>query len=135
MPTHLSTHGIGAIKETGSTFTITADRGSAVVKPTEANELTGWIHFTIPSPATGGPNLNSVSIDFHSQTATVDTVAVYLANSLKFKEENLQRGQSFVLPIPSGQAIYNGKGIAVSVQVQFQDSNSKLHFQSVSIGI
>jgi hypothetical protein len=135
MSTTLSTHGIGAIKDSGSSFTITADKGSALVKPTNANQLSGWIHFTIPSPPVESPNLKNVTIDFHSQSATVETVAVYLANAQKYREENLQRGESFTLSIASQQAIYNGKGIAVSIMVQFDSVSSKLQFQSVSIGL
>lgn len=136
MTTVLSTHGMGAIKDSNSTFTITADRGSALVKPTDANHLEGWIHFTIPSPPATDPNLKSVTIDFSSQSATVETVAVYLANMQKFKEENLQKGQSFTLDIASVRRVtYAGKGIAVSIFVEFSSSASNLRFQSVAIEV
>ncbi|KAI1657623.1 hypothetical protein F4813DRAFT_70263 [Daldinia decipiens] len=135
MTTWISTHGIGAIKDSTSSFSITADKGSALVKPTSPNELSGWIHFTIPSPPVNNPNLKVVAVDFSSQSATVDSVAIYLANSVKFKEEELQKGQSFTLTISSTQAIYQGKGISVSVFVQFDSVASNLRFQSVGIQV
>lgn len=135
MATWLSTHGLGAIKDSSSTFTITADTGSALVKPTSANELSGWIHFTIPSPPATNPNLQTIAIDFQSQSATVETVAVYFANMQKYKGDNLQRGQSFTLTLASGSAIYDGKGIAVSIYVKFDNVASTLRFQSVAVQV
>ncbi|KAI8963669.1 hypothetical protein F5Y11DRAFT_140971 [Daldinia sp. FL1419] len=135
MTTWISTHGIGAIKDSTSTFAITADKGSALVRPTNATELSGWIHFTIPSPPVNNPTLKVVAVDFSSQSATVDSVAIYLANLIKFKEEGLQKGQSFTLPINSTQATYQGKGISVSIYVQFDNVSSNLRFQSVGIQV
>ncbi|KAI1642121.1 uncharacterized protein F4817DRAFT_310721 [Daldinia loculata] len=135
MTTWISTHGIGAIKDSTSTFSITADKGSALVKPTSPNELSGWIHFTIPSPPVNNPNLKVVAVDFSSQSATVDAVAIYLANLVKFKEEGLQKGQSFSLTISSAQAVYQGKGISVSILVEFDSVASNLRIQSVGIQV
>ncbi|KAI0106665.1 hypothetical protein F4814DRAFT_66010 [Daldinia grandis] len=135
MTTWISTHGIGAIKDSTSTFSITADKGSALVKPTDANELSGWIHFTIPSPPVNSPNLKVVAVDFSSQSANVDSVFIHLANLVKFKEEGLQKGQSFTLTINSAQAVYQGKGISVSVYIQFDSVASNLRFQSVGIQV
>ncbi|XXH00826.1 hypothetical protein Hte_007177 [Hypoxylon texense] len=135
MTTWISTHGIGAIKDSSSSFAITADKGSALVRPTNPNQLTGWIHFTIPSPPVNNPNLKEVAVDFSSQSASVDTVAVYLANSVKFKEEGLQKDQSFILQITSTSAVYERKGIAVSIFVQFDNVGSNLRLQSVGIQV
>ncbi|KAI1465548.1 uncharacterized protein F4812DRAFT_128337 [Daldinia caldariorum] len=136
MATWLSTHGIGAIKDSNSSFAIVADKGSALVKPTDPNALSGWIHFTIPSPPVNNPNLKVVAIDFSSQSANVEAVAVYLANIQKYKEEGLQRGQSFTLSLPSNpQVLYQGKGISVSILVQFDNISSNLRLQSVGIQV
>ncbi|KAI2777519.1 hypothetical protein F4815DRAFT_290148 [Daldinia loculata] len=135
MTTWISTHGIGAIKDSTSTFSITADKGSALIKPTSPNELSGWIHFTIPSPPVNNPNLKVVAVDFSSHSANVDAVAIYLANLVKFKEEGLQKGQSFSLTINSAQAVYQGKGISVSILVEFDSVASNLRIQSVGIQV
>ncbi|RYP40662.1 hypothetical protein DL767_001520 [Monosporascus sp. MG133] len=135
MATWLSTHGIGAIKDTNSTFVITADAGSASVNPSSASQLTGWIHFTIPSPPNTNPNLKTLAVDFSTQQATVDQVQVYLANDQVFSKTNLQKGQSFQLSIASTSAVYNGKGVAVSVYLKFNNVNSTLNFQSVAIEV
>lgn len=135
MATWLSTHGIGAIKDSDSTFSITAESGSAVVKPTRGDNLTGWLHFIIPSPPVNNPNLKNLAIDFATQGASVDSVAVYLANNEIFKKNKLQKGQSFELKIISSEATYEGKGIAVSVFLKFVSVNSTLDFQSVAVEV
>jgi hypothetical protein len=135
MTTWLSTHGIGAIKDTTSTFTISADKGSAVVRPSDATKLSGWIHFTIPSPPANNPNLLAVAVDFSSQSATVETVSLYLANLVKFTMTGLQKGQSFTLPISGSQALYQGKGVSLSILVEFENIGSSLRFQSVGVQI
>ena len=133
MTTWLSTHGIGAIKDSQSSFSITADKGSALIKPTNPSQLSGYIHFTIPSPPVNNPNLKAVAVDFSSQSASVDTVLVYLANNEEFKKENLQRGQSFQLDI--SDVAYGGKGIALMILVNFNSVDSTLNFQSVGIQV
>ncbi|KAI4859658.1 hypothetical protein F4820DRAFT_453673 [Hypoxylon rubiginosum] len=110
MATWLSTHGIVAITDTKSSFIITAESGSALVKPGDPEQLTGW-------------------------TAHVQEVAIYLANMQKFKQENLQRGQSFEEPIVGQQVVYNGKGIAVSIRLVFENMGSSLRFQSIAIKV
>ncbi|KAI1806578.1 hypothetical protein F4811DRAFT_135552 [Daldinia bambusicola] len=136
MSTWISTHGIGAIKDSTSSFSITADKGSALVKPTNPNQLSGWIHFTIPSPPVNNPNLKVVAVDFSSQSASVESVAIYLANAVKFREDGLQRGQSFNLTIPNSPAVlYEGKGISVSIYVEFENVSSNLRLQSVGIQV
>ncbi|KAI3319122.1 hypothetical protein HD806DRAFT_510048 [Xylariaceae sp. AK1471] len=135
MTTWLSTHGIGAIKDSDSTFSIVAESGSAVVKPTQANQLTGWLHFVIPSPPVTNPNLKTLAIDFSTQGATVEGVAVYLANNEIYTKNKLQRGQSFTLKILSAESTYDGKGVAVSVFIKFTGVTSTLNFQSVAIEV
>ncbi|ROV89113.1 hypothetical protein VMCG_09861 [Cytospora schulzeri] len=136
MATWLSTHGIGAIKDSHSTFSIAADAGSAIVHPTDANDTKGWIHFTIPSPPASSPNLRAVAVNFSSHSATVERVQVYLANSLVFDESNLQMTTHYTSDIASAAStVYKGKGIAVSVYVEFDNLNSKLKFQSVGVQV
>ncbi|KAK3984672.1 hypothetical protein QBC44DRAFT_336571 [Cladorrhinum sp. PSN332] len=135
MTNAISEHGFGAIKDSGSTFTIVADKGSALIRPSNTNQLTGWIYFTLPSPAPGYTGLKNVTIDFSSQSAYVDAVNIWLANRKVFSAENLQKTSSWTEDIAAGQAVYQGKGIAVAVYVEFDSLASALRFQSVSIGI
>ncbi|KAK7748031.1 hypothetical protein SLS53_001283 [Cytospora paraplurivora] len=138
MTTWLSTHGIGAIKDSSSTFRITADGGSGLVKPTkseDSNDTSGWIHFTIPSPPASYPNLRAVAVNFSSQSATVERVKVHLGNLQVFEQNELQATSSFEFEIASSSAVYRNKGIAVSVYVEFENVASKLKFQSIGIRV
>lgn len=105
------------------------------IRPTNPNILTGWIHYTIPSPPPNNLDFKKVRVDFSTQSATVDAVEVYLSNAQKFKQDGLQQGQSFELPIAAGQATYGGKGITVSIKVKFEAVGSHLEFQSVAIQV
>ncbi|KAF2969125.1 hypothetical protein GQX73_g4409 [Xylaria multiplex] len=135
MATWISTHGIGAITDTDSSFTITAASGSALVKPGNSGQLSGWIHYTIPDPPATNPSLITLAVDFASQSAFVQDVAIYLANVEKFKRTNLQRGQSFEESIVDQKVVYNGKGIMVSIKVEFENMGSSLRFQSIGIKV
>lgn len=57
MATWLSTHGIVAITDTKSSFIITAESGSALVKPGDPEQLTGWVYYTHPQPTHHKPKL------------------------------------------------------------------------------
>ncbi|ROW12959.1 hypothetical protein VPNG_04662 [Cytospora leucostoma] len=136
--TWLSTHGIGAIKDSSSTFEISADGGSGLIKPAKSDtssDTAGWIHFTVPSPPASHPNLKAVAVDFSSQSATVDRLRVHLGKSQVLEQHNLQATSSFKFDIASSSAVYTTKGIAVSVYVDFENVASKLRFQSVAVEV
>ncbi|KAI1391486.1 uncharacterized protein F4822DRAFT_396867 [Hypoxylon trugodes] len=132
MPPWISAPGISAIKDSKSTFEIIIDRGSALIRPTFDDGLAGWIHFAIPSPASNTRNLNVLAIDFSGSAATVDKVAIYLANDPQFKKENLQKRESFKLDMPDSIS-YEGTGISVSTYLQFEGIYSQISFHSVGI--
>ncbi|KAK4183778.1 hypothetical protein QBC35DRAFT_507317 [Podospora australis] len=137
MTTYLATHGFGAIKDSNSTFTITTvtKTGSAVIKPTDPNELSGWIHYTIQSPSADQPNLKTAIVDFSSQSATIETVEIHMAQKNAFVADNLQATQAITLPITgyAGAVTFNGKGLALSVYIVFSSLSSSISLQSVSI--
>ncbi|KAK4158754.1 hypothetical protein QBC43DRAFT_248868 [Cladorrhinum sp. PSN259] len=135
MTNAISEHGFGAIKDSSTTFTIQADKGSALIRPTNNTQLTGWIYYTLPSPAPGYTGLKNITIDFSSQSATVDAVQIWLANRKVWDAENLQKTSTFSEDIATGQATYSGKGIGVGIYVEFDSLASTLRFQNVSIGI
>ncbi|KAI1391485.1 uncharacterized protein F4822DRAFT_187079 [Hypoxylon trugodes] len=137
MTTWISTHGIGAIKDSASSFNIVIEKGYALVKPTTANQLSGWVHYTIPSPPVDYPNLKKASVDFTAQAATVEKVEVYFANSRKFQEAGLSHSSTFTLDVQANQGpvVYGGKGISVSIFVQFGGMGSTIKLQSVAIQV
>ncbi|KAK9776311.1 hypothetical protein SCAR479_06923 [Seiridium cardinale] len=135
MTTWITTHGIGAIKDSKSTFEITVENGSGVVRPTTATDLRGWVHFTIPGPPVDKPVLKIAQIDFSSQSASVETMQLYLANRRVFDEGQLQKTSSFDLDISSSKAIYQDKGIALSLELVFNNVGGALRFQSVGIQV
>ncbi|KAL7789846.1 hypothetical protein V8C37DRAFT_403849 [Trichoderma ceciliae] len=131
----ITTHGVGVIKDSENSFTVTIDGGDAYVRPTKATELTGIVHFTIPSPPKNNPNLAAVRVDFASQNAFVNTVAVFFANDEKFSHERLQKTSSFQIAIAAGSATYTEFGISVSVGIKFSNLDSSIIFQSVGVQI
>lgn len=128
----LATHGIGVIKDTDAHLIIKATAGSARVQPVDSESTKGVVHFTIPSPAGSSPSLKVFQLDFSSQSATVETITIYMANSSKFVATDLQKPDSFTLPLDN-EPPYNGKGISVAVGLQFDNKDSHLDFQSVGI--
>lgn len=124
---------MGATKDSDSSFVVKAVGGSAVVQPTKAAEKQGWVFFTIPSPPDDYPNLKTVEVAFSSQTATVDAVSVYIANIQKWSQSNLQQTSTFDTDVSSVSASFDKKGIAVAVQLTFENLNSKINFQSVAV--
>ncbi|CAH0027205.1 unnamed protein product [Clonostachys rhizophaga] len=132
-PTWFTTHGIGAIKDTNNSFSITSDGGSAKISPTSASELKGWVHYTIPNPDPDNSSLKAIQVDFSSQSASVDGVKLHFANSLKFSVSDLQETSSFELDIASSSAVYSDKGIAVSLYLSFDSINGWVKLQSVGV--
>ncbi|KAI0437069.1 hypothetical protein F4803DRAFT_571352 [Xylaria telfairii] len=135
MATWISTHGIGAITDSNSTFAITAEGGSAIVTPKNSTQLAGWVHFAMPNPPATSTTLQLLAVDFSTQSATVEDVAIYLGNRQALSLTNLQKTTSFTESIAPQGATYTGKGIAVSIRIQFDGMGSKLRFQSVSIQV
>ncbi|CAH0002478.1 unnamed protein product [Clonostachys byssicola] len=135
-PIWFTTHGIGAIKDTDNSFSITSDGGSAKISPTSDtsdSDLKGWVHYTIPNPNPDNSSLKAIQVDFSSQSASVDGVKLHFANSLKFSVSDLQQTSSFNLDIASSSAVYSNKGIAVSLYLSFDDKHSWLKLQSVGV--
>lgn len=134
MTTWLSTHGVGAIKDTASTFAITVDRGSAVVRPTSANQLTGWIHFVIPSPPANNLNLKKFAVHFPPRERPLRKWLFTLPTTRCTTWAD--SGQFFELDIPSTTTTtYTDKGIAVVVFPKFTNVSLTLDFQSVAIQV
>lgn len=136
MTTWLSTHGIGAIKDSNSSFSITAENGVALIHPTSANDKSGWIHFTIPSPPADNPNLRAVTARFSTSSATVDKVRVFLGNNTAYSRDSTQETDSFTYGISStSETVYKDLGIAVSIWVDFDSVTAKLKIQSVGVQV
>ncbi|TGO07787.1 hypothetical protein BTUL_0247g00160 [Botrytis tulipae] len=122
MATWLSKHGIGAIKDSSSTFAINMSGGSTI--------LTGWLHFAIPSSPVEYPNLKDLSIKFFPHSVAAESVLVFLANHKVVEEGSLQQTASFNLDIASTKATCKGDGIAISIKLVFSSVASTLTFQS-----
>jgi len=134
MPQTLATHGIAAIKDSESTFKIVASSGTGLITPTSATELKGTILFSIPPPNPNNPTLSSYSVNFSSQTATVNSVKIYLGNAVAYTENNLFHTSSFTGTIGTTPApLYQGQGIAIALEVTFENLGSSLRFTSVSV--
>ncbi|KAK4458236.1 hypothetical protein QBC42DRAFT_210787 [Cladorrhinum samala] len=132
---YIAAHGLAAIVDSSSGFSIKADKGSAYIRPHSANQLMGWIYYALPSPPPGNDTLKKLAIDFSSTAAYVSAVHVYLGNNEVYKADNMQQASSFTEDISSSQAVFKDKGILVAIHVVFDSVAASFHFQSVSIGI
>ncbi|KAI5864036.1 hypothetical protein GGS23DRAFT_562664 [Durotheca rogersii] len=128
----ITTHGIGAIKDSEQSLTISMEDGSASARsPGGPKPTTAWFHFPIPSPPSDFLNLKAVKVDFNSTGANLGTVVVYAGSKTIFQRGGLS-GQHVQLPFDE-TAVYDGLGICVSVLVTFLSSESSIKFQSVGI--
>ncbi|KAF8426743.1 hypothetical protein EV426DRAFT_592649 [Tirmania nivea] len=114
-------------------FKIVRRKGFSTVRPTDSNILTGLILFTLPSPPISSQNLKTITIEFSSQGARVDTLDLFFAQKRVYKDDSLQHANTFTHPVDS-PVRHNGKGIALEVGVIFDGINSGIDIQSVSLG-
>ncbi|KAK3989092.1 hypothetical protein QBC44DRAFT_95429 [Cladorrhinum sp. PSN332] len=132
----LSVSGVGATKDSNCSFDIEISKGVGIITPTIANELSGWVHFTLPTPSGSSSSraaLRRVDLDFDAVEAYIDEVEVFVGSS---KVHHIERGdrqtRSFGQSIP-GVPAYTGGGISVSVLVGFDDLDGSITFNCVSV--
>ncbi|KAL7789847.1 hypothetical protein V8C37DRAFT_385907 [Trichoderma ceciliae] len=127
----LSSHGAGAIKDSGNQFAITIEGGLSTIRPDNANELHGAIHFVIPGPLHDTQDVTAIAVDFSSHSARVDEVVVFSGSDEIFRRHRLLKTASFTMNIPSTscQAIEDGKGVALAVYVRFNNASSDISFR------
>jgi len=114
-------------------FKIARRKGFATIRPTDGNILTGLIIFTLPSPPISTQNLKTITIEFSSQGARVDTLDLFFAQKRVYKDDALQHSSTFTHPVDTAVR-HNGKGIALEVGVIFDSLSSGIDIQSVSLG-
>ncbi|KAK4224285.1 hypothetical protein QBC38DRAFT_458437 [Podospora fimiseda] len=130
---NLTVSGTQAIKDSNSNFHIDTSRGVGIITPTSPYELSGWIHFTLPSPS-GSCVLRRVDLDFEAVNAYVDEVGVYVGNA---RVHHIERGDrqtgSFGQRI-YGMPVYNdGERVLVSVLVGFDGLDGVVTFNWVGV--
>lgn len=133
MATWISTHGVGVIKDARSSFKISIEEGGATVQPTSPNALEGAVHFVLPSPPRNNPNITDAMVEFSPQSARIDELAIFFANEEKFRKSRLQKTSTFQISVASAQAVYDGKGIAMTLYIKFDQVSSAITFQSVAV--
>jgi len=128
-----SAHSYSAQTYEEAKFKIARRGGFATVKPTDSNILTGVITFSLPSPPTTYQSLKTITVEFSSQGARVDTLDLFFAQKRMYSDSTLQQGNTFLHEV-SAKVIHNGKGIALEVGVIFDSIFSGIDIQSVSLG-
>ncbi|GKZ17466.1 hypothetical protein AbraIFM66951_004768 [Aspergillus brasiliensis] len=126
--------GSGAI--TDGTLKIRPDRGGAIVQPTRPDAKQGAVHFILPAPPRENPTIRAIDVDFEADSAYVDAVAIRFANMEAFREKFPRpKTSSFRVPVPKGEAEYNGRGVVVTVYVKFQELRAAIDFDEVRIAV
>lgn len=134
MTTIASTHGLGAISDPISNFKITRKGSGAVISPTDVNQLSGWIYFSIPGQPATNPNLKKVMVECTSSDAAVETLSINLGREEVFSRGNLNKSNSFDLAIDEGErAAHIENGIVVSIELKFENQTANMEIQSVAI--
>ncbi|KAI1171678.1 hypothetical protein F4777DRAFT_42306 [Nemania sp. FL0916] len=132
MPGTAAAHGVAVIAE-DSCFNVKVHNGVGLVAPKNNNELVGRVYFPLPCPPAGCTKVNKIKIDWSGQTAIVDAVTILFGDTRKFTKNELQVTGNFNVPVGSGQATHDGRGIAVEVYIYFQNVYSNASFKSVSL--
>jgi hypothetical protein len=128
----LTTHGIGAIRNSASTFSIQAVDGSARIGPTDGKEKEGWVHYTIPSPDDNHTILSKIKLDISADRASINEVKLWLGNDLAFDKGTLQKRNSWIEPV-SPTATYSDAGISVALYLKFPTYDSSIDIQSIGV--
>ncbi|KAI1465549.1 uncharacterized protein F4812DRAFT_439279 [Daldinia caldariorum] len=130
-------HGAGAINTLDNSFSITANEGGSIIRPTKAGELYGTVLF----PLHGMPNnvsyYNKVAVDFSSQTALVDEIVIMSGSDEVFQKKRLRKTGDFTIPLENHhvKAEEDGKGLALWIKVEFDTVTAELEFRSVGIEV
>ncbi|CAK38095.1 hypothetical protein AnigIFM59636_003618 [Aspergillus niger] len=126
--------GSGAIADPA--LKIRPDRGGAIVQPSRPDAKQGAVHFILPAPPRENPNITSVDVDFETDSAYVDAVAIRFANMEAFRERFPRpKTSSFHIDVPRGEAEYNGRGVVVTVYVKFQEYRAVVDFDQTEWGV
>ncbi|PYH69448.1 uncharacterized protein BO88DRAFT_487600 [Aspergillus vadensis CBS 113365] len=126
--------GSGAIADPA--LKIRPDRGGAIVQPSRFDAKQGAVHFILPAPPRENPNITSVAVDFETDNAYVDAVAIRFANMEAFRERFPgPKTSSFAVKVPPGEAEYNGRGVVVTVYVKFREFRAVVDFDRVRIAV
>lgn len=135
----LSTHGIGAILTSDTSFNKTYNHGIANYTVSQsANSTKGWIYFTIPSPPPGYTTLEGASVNFTQDNGvTVTMIQAYQGASplLNYpitgsQTEPVKPNTTYNFTSPTE---YNGNGIVVAIYVEFTISPATLSIVSVGV--
>lgn len=136
MSTCVSAHG-AAISTQCASFTVTIDKGWSVVRPTKADELKGSVFFPLHNLPQNASYLTAVDVYFSSQTARVDAVVVLSGSDKIFKKKGLRKTGDFTVDIHANSVKVgqDGKGLALLVEVVFENVRGRLDFQSAGLKV
>ncbi|KAK4229315.1 hypothetical protein QBC38DRAFT_453324 [Podospora fimiseda] len=100
----------------------------------------GWVHFAIPSPGSitdSKSRMKTLHVDFEAKWGSIRQAKIFWGQELVFKSaDDKFYNKSFVLEIPkegNGKAVYNGKGISVSLWVVVSDHTYSVTIESVGV--
>ena len=106
------------------------------MQPSRPDAKQGAVHFILPAPPRENPNITSVAVDFETDKAYVDAVAIRFANMEAFRERFPgPKTSSFAVKVPPGEAEYNGRGVVVTVYVKFREFRAVVDFDQVRIAV
>ncbi|KAE8154181.1 hypothetical protein BDV25DRAFT_136107 [Aspergillus avenaceus] len=130
--TWISSAGTSVMKDAKSSFEIFVEESGETVRPTDPNSKEGAVHFSLPSPQVN-KTLTEITVDFYPRNVCIQKVVLSFANEEVFSKAQLQRISSFKLAC--GEIPYQGKGITVTIHLEFDQVGSAITFQSVAIGV
>jgi hypothetical protein len=132
---YTSAHGVAVVQGYRTSFDVRIMSGYVDVRPASSDQLSGLLHFPIPRPPTGYNNIYGVTIEFSSQSCTVNSFSVWLGNSKKLEQTDLQWTSTSSSTFTTALSVQGSSGIEVVIGVTFDDSssNSSIKIQSVDL--
>ncbi|KAF7919663.1 hypothetical protein BELL_0349g00030 [Botrytis elliptica] len=137
MTVWLSLHGAGVIKPAESSFNITPGEIGSVLRPTDVNALTGSIIFPMPNLPQNALKFVSIEVSFTACNARVDEVAIICDGYKAFQKKSLRKIRDFntKVSLPDGNIDGLTRGLALSIQVEFQTVSASLEFRWAGLEI
>lgn len=127
-------HANGVITEEGTDFAVQHSPGHVKVKAT--SQLTGNLHFPIPSVPASYSNITSVTVDFQAEGATVDSIRVFLGKTSHPAGSDLDWTETETSSVsPTLSVKSNSAGIDVVLGVKFDGTGSDSYLTIHSVGV
>ncbi|CAH0027206.1 unnamed protein product [Clonostachys rhizophaga] len=135
MSVWISTHGSAGLilGEDSSSFTKTSQISSGAFRSIAHNQARCYVLYPLPSPPQHTTHLSAVAVDFMADSAYVDCFELMSGNHSLHKEDKLETGQRFNIPLPSGVKPAEGKGLALCLQLVFRSVNGMISVQSAAV--